>query len=158
MGSKKKATKKAAKKVAVKAKAAKTPKALKTPKSKTPKKRTSEPKSGQSGPPLDLKKADMNEKEKKILSILASDLNPMPINALATTCFPDAPASKANSWVRNSLRRTARAKWVEKVGKGTYRLPEEARAKWDSVEDIAAEVPSEAASESVAEEQAAQTA
>lgn len=131
MAAKKKAAKRAVKKAS--AKVAKVAKVAK-PKKQT-KKRAADPTSGQSGPPLQLAKADMNEKELRMLGVLAADLNPIPINALATSCFSDAPSDKANSWVRNSLRRTVRARWVDKVGKGTYRLTAEARELWDSPDE-----------------------
>jgi hypothetical protein len=96
---------------------------------KTPKKRTrsAQPTSGQSGPPLELTKDKLNDKEEKVVSVLQADANPMPINALATNCFSNQSAKTANSWVRNSLRRLVRGKWVEKIGKGTYRLTDSGR-------------------------------
>jgi len=99
--------------------------ALKGPK----KKRSEQPTSGQSGPPLDLVKAKLNDKEEKVVAVLLEDANPVPINALATNCFSDKSAGQANSWVRNSLRRLVRAKWAEKVGKGTYRLTSTGKAR-----------------------------
>lgn len=96
------------------------------------KKRSTSPKnppvSGQSGKPLDLEAQDLNSKEGCVVAALAGDVNPAPINALAAICFPNEGA-KANSWVRNSLRRLVRARWVEKVGTGTYRLTDEGRSK-----------------------------
>jgi hypothetical protein len=136
---KKSPAKKAAKKSAAKPKKArsaapkapKTPKAPKAPKThKGPKKaRNAVPTSGQSGPPLELAKAKLNDKEEKVVTVLLADVNPVPINALATNCFSDQTSSTANSWVRNSLRRLVRAKWVEKVGKGTYRLTDKGRER-----------------------------
>ena len=95
---------------------------------KTPTTPKQAPVSGQSGKPLDLDRTDLNSKEALVVEALAGDVNPAPINALAATCFPDA-GERGNSWVRNSLRRLVRARWVEKVGSGTYRLTDEGRAK-----------------------------
>ncbi len=137
--------KKAAKKAPAKRekKAAKPKKAARQAATKTPKaprkKRSGAPTSGQSGPSLDLAKDKLNDKEQKIVATLLGDANPMPINALATTCFSDQTQSKANSWVRNSLRRLVRGKWVEKVGKGTYRVTDQGKARFEG-----AEAPSEA--------------
>jgi len=140
MAAKKKTAKKTAKKAAPKKvaapKKAAAKKAVAAPKA-AKKKRAEQPTSGQSGPPLELIRDKLNEKESRVVSVLAGDANPVPINALATNCFADQPASKANSWVRNSLRRLARAKWVEKVGKGTYRLSENGRAQYESMPEAA---------------------
>lgn len=130
MAAKKKAKKVAAKKTspakkpAVKKAVAKAVKSAKAAK----KRAAASPTSGQSGPPLKLTKEGLNEKEFRVLTVLAADLNPLPINALATTSFPEQTTIKANSWVRNSLRRLVRGSWVEKVGKGTYRPTESGRS------------------------------
>lgn len=88
------------------------------------KKRAEKPTSGQSGPSVALKREKLNEKEIKVVGVLASDINPMPINGIAATAFPDKDTKQSNSWVRNSLRRLVRGQWVEKMAKGTYRLSE----------------------------------
>lgn len=122
---KKTAAKKTAKKTA-------TPKSpgKKMPEPKVAKKRSTQPTSGQSGPPLELTKERLNSKEEKIVTYLSGEANPVTIIALASICFGDQLTSKANSWVRNSLRRLVRAKWVEKVGQGTYRLTEMGHSRY----------------------------
>ena len=122
MAGKKKSAKKAKKDTGKKAKIA------------TTKTRVTPPHSGQSGPPLELSYSKLNEKEARLVSVLGAEVNPLPLNALAATCWPDKASStkdaernQANSWVRNSLRRLVRGKWVEKVGKGTYRLSDTGR-------------------------------
>jgi hypothetical protein len=142
----------------------KAPPAKPSPK-KVRKKRSALPTSGQSGPPLELVKSKLNGKEEKVVAFLLEDANPVPINALATQCFGDwpevletpKPASTANSWVRNSLRRLARAKWVEKVGRGTYRLTEQGRTRAEGGDSLPPpepetkpELPSTATEENVA--------
>jgi outer membrane biosynthesis protein TonB len=130
---KKKTAKKAAPKKAVKkVAAAKKTKAKKVAQAKPARKKAAQPTSGQSGPPVDLAKDKLNSKESRVVAVLAGDANPVPINALATNCFADQASSKANSWVRNSLRRLVRGKWVDKVGKGTYRLSNTGRALLES--------------------------
>ena len=146
---KKTSAKKTAKKAAAKPKkvakqvVAKAPKAPKAPKAASKKPRSETPTSGQSGPPLELVKGKLNKKEDRVVSVLLEDANPVPINALATNCFSDQTSSMANSWVRNSLRRLVRAKWVEKVGKGTYRLTEKGR-EWATGASAPVEAPVEA--------------
>jgi hypothetical protein len=135
MAAKKKTAKKTAKKVAkktAKVAAKKTKAAKKTPAkaSKPAKKAASSPSSGQSGPAVDLLRDRLNDKEIRVVTVLSGDLNPVPINALATNCFADQPVTQANSWVRNSLRRLVRGKWVDKVGKGTYRLSDVGRGRF----------------------------
>jgi hypothetical protein len=113
------------KKVAAKApKAPKAPKAAKAPKERKPKDKSSKdkPTTGQSGPAIELAKEDLNSKELRIVTVLSEDANPLPITALAAACFKEESAAKANSWIRNSLRRPVRGKWIEKMGRGTYRL------------------------------------
>lgn len=129
MAAKKKSAKKASAKKEKKATGkAKAKKATRSAAPKAQKKqRSASPTSGQSGPPLDLSKDKLNDKETKVVAVLQDDANPVAINALATTCFSEKSAKVANSWVRNSLRRLVRGKWVEKIGKGTYRLTETGR-------------------------------
>lgn len=108
-------------------------------------KRRNEPKSGQSGPPLTLFKEKLNPKELQVATFLAADINPIPINALASAVFPTEKPGTSNSWVRNSLRRLVRGHWVDKVGKGTYRLSEAARS-WLEGTSVPAEPQQPAAS------------
>lgn len=136
MAAKKKSAKKtAAKKMAKTAKtASKKVKSAKKTAAKAPKqakkRAAAHPSSGQSGPSVDLVRARLNDKEVRVVTVLAGDLNPVPINALATNCFADQAVGTANSWVRNSLRRLVRGRWVEKVGKGTYRLSDVGRGRF----------------------------
>lgn len=130
MAAKKKSAKKTSakkeKKVTGKAKAKKATRSA-APKAQARKPRSASPTSGQSGPPLTLVKEKLNSKETKVVASLQDDANPVAINGLAAACFSNQSAKTANSWVRNSLRRLVRGKWVEKVGKGTYRLTEAGR-------------------------------
>lgn len=77
---------------------------------------------------LILESNDLNAKERVVAAILASDMNPAPLNALALLCFPNEPSRRANSWVRNSLRKLVRSQWVERVARGTYRVTDAGRA------------------------------
>jgi len=154
MAAKKKSAKKSAKKekkatAKPRKAAAKRAAAPKAPK----KKRAASPTSGQSGPSLDLTKDKLNDKEQRVVKVLFEDANPVAINALATNCFSSQPAKTANSWVRNSLRRLARGKWTEKVGKGTYRLTDLGRQRWENSAPAAAPA-EEAPPETPAEETA----
>jgi hypothetical protein len=81
----------------------------------------SAPTSGQSGPPIDLSEKGLNAKELKILSALCNGQGTMTIKELATECFKGKAKAQANSWVRNSLRRPARAGLIEQVERGTYK-------------------------------------
>lgn len=91
------------------------------------------PHTGQSGPKMALHWTELNKKEQRVVNVLKDELNPMPINSLASACFPKAAsASQSNSWVRNSLRRLVCAEWVQKVGRGTYRLSAATRARLGS--------------------------
>ena len=86
------------------------------------------PKSGQSGPPLDLPPAKLNEKEKVVTATLLKldGDSSMSLAELAEKCFPDGD-KKANSWVRNSLRRLVRAGYVAKIDRGTYQMSKAGR-------------------------------
>jgi len=96
----------------------------------TPKKKRRWPaQTGQSGPPLNLTGAKLNPKEKRVLAVLESDANALPLVTLALACFPEEDAKKANSWVRNSLRRLVRGEWVARVGEGTYQITETGRRR-----------------------------
>ena len=86
------------------------------------------PKSGQSGPPLDLPPSKLNEKEKVVTATLLKldGDSSMSLAELAEKCFPDGD-KKANSWVRNSLRRLVRAGYVAKIDRGTYQMSKAGR-------------------------------
>lgn len=102
------------------------------------KKHADKPTSGQSGPSVVLKKEKLNEKEIKIVEVLASDINPMPINGIAAVAFPLRDPKQSNSWVRNSLRRLVRGQWVNKAAKGTYLLSETGTALYSATAPAAA--------------------
>lgn len=103
---------------AAKAKAPKAPKAPKAAKAASDK-----PSSGQSGPTVDLNKKKINPKEQKILAALNHGKGPQKIAELAAEAFGNKPSqAKANSWVRNSLRRLVRGGLVEQAARGTYKL------------------------------------
>ncbi len=122
------------------AKAVKAPKVAKTKKSAVAKPKaakkngaakkphTGKPHTGQSGSKHAVALEKLNPKERKVIKILSDDLNPIPLNSLAAACWPDLKVSQANSWVRNALRRLVCSSWVEKVGRGTYRLAADKRA------------------------------
>jgi len=76
------------------------------------------PSSGQSGPPLDLREADLNPKEVRVLRAL-SEGGQQTLKELEGV-FSGEPSSRANSWARNALRRLVRGGLVRRVGKGTY--------------------------------------
>lgn len=73
---------------------------------------------GQSGPPISIAKDKLNDKEQKVLEMLESTPSALGLKYIAERCWPGE--KKANSWVRNSLRRLVRASFAEKVGKGLY--------------------------------------
>lgn len=83
------------------------------------------PVSGQSAPPIESLPFDaLNKKEKKVVGcfVARTAREVLTIEDLADVAFPSQPAKRANSWVRNSLRRLIRARWLEKVTPGEYRL------------------------------------
>lgn len=114
-------------KVKTKAKKAKATKAKKAKAAKAKK-----PVSGQSGPAIEsLPWSALNKKEKRVVGCfeLEGEGEIRTIESLAKEAFPHQPAKKANSWVRNSLRRPVRANWLEKVKPGEYRLTEAGRKR-----------------------------
>jgi DNA polymerase III gamma/tau subunit len=140
----KKTTKKAAKKTTktAKPKAAAKPKKVKavakpkTPKAAKPKKvkaaKVAKPKkakaagdaptTGQSGPPVDFSKKNPNPKETRVLSALNHGSGPKTIGEIADECWKSLGKAKANSNVRNSMRRLVRGGLVEHCDRGTYKL------------------------------------
>jgi hypothetical protein len=92
------------------------------------------PKSGQSGPPLDLGYGDLNDNERKVVAVFKGkgERKPKTIADLAKECFPSKKFAKANSWVRNSLRRLVRADWLEKMERGSYRITDKGRRRLDA--------------------------
>lgn len=90
------------------------------------------PTSGQSAPPIEsLSFDDLNKKEKQVVGCfgLKGEREVHTIEALAKEAFRSQTSKKANSWVRNCLRRLVRANWVEKVTPGEYRLSEPGRKR-----------------------------
>jgi hypothetical protein len=89
-----------------------------------------DPKSGQSGPPLELSPAKINGKEKAVLAALSklTESESMSLAELADKCFPGED-KKSNSWVRNSMRRLVRAGYVAKVDRGTYQMSADGRKR-----------------------------
>jgi hypothetical protein len=113
-------------KVSSKAKAKPVKKAKKSAtKAKTKSKVVASGMSGQSGPSIDrLPMDDLNKKERKVMEFLWTQPSAKPAKILdiALGCFSTQPKPRRSSWVRNSLRRLARASLVERVDAGTYRL------------------------------------
>ncbi len=110
-------------KVAKAAKAFKAAKAAKAAKLK--------PTTGQSGPRIkSLGWEDMNKKEKLLLGCfdLKGEREVRSIEQLGKEAFRSQSTVKAYSWARNSLRRLIRARLLEKVAPGSYRLAAETRA------------------------------
>lgn len=63
----------------------------------------------------------LNPNEQAILTYIEARREPVTINELATKCFPHLHSDKANSWVRNSLRRMRdKLGLVKKLYRGTY--------------------------------------
>ena len=127
-----KVTKKAKKPAKAAAAAAPKAKVAKAAKAKVAKAAKSKRKaiSGQSGPALKLTFEDLNKKEKLLLGQfeLKGDRETLTIEELADTFKAAAhSAKKANSWVRNSLRRPMRASLVEKPTPGSYRITQAGR-------------------------------
>lgn len=91
------------------------------------------PRSGQSGPRIELAREKMNPKELRVLTVLngggKGERKATELSALANKCFASKGKKKANSWVRNSLRRLVRGGWVEKSDSGTYKISEKGRKR-----------------------------
>jgi hypothetical protein len=126
-----KAKKTTAKKAAPKKAAAKKAAAPKEPKAKKakaaakksvpPKAAKDAPTTGQSGPPVDFSKKSLNPKEAKVLGALNHGSGPRSIAEIAEI-WKSQGLAKANSHVRNSLRRLVRGGLVEQVERGVYKL------------------------------------
>lgn len=111
----------APKKAAAKEPKPKKAKAAAAKKSVPPKAAKEAPTTGQSGPPVDFGKKSLNQKETKVLSALNHGSGPRKISEIADI-WKSQGLAKANSWVRNSLRRLVRGGLVEQTERGTYRL------------------------------------
>lgn len=92
---------------------------------KAPKEDGDLPKSGQSGPQIsNMKFEKLNSNEQKVLRMMAaSDAKTLRIVEISGATFErkEGP-EKANSWVRNALRRLVRAGFVGKAERGTYKV------------------------------------
>lgn len=77
------------------------------------------PSQGQKGSSLTLTKVNPNERQ--VLGKLNHGSGPQKITEIAKV-FKNAGEAKANSWVRNSLRRLVRGGLVQQVGRGEYKL------------------------------------
>lgn len=67
--------------------------------------------------------SDLNANETKVLMALGTFDGAATIAELAEAAFKNRPTkAKANSWVRNSLRRLLRENMIEHAGKGTYAI------------------------------------
>ncbi len=89
---------------------------------------------GQNGSKLDLDLSDLNTKERRLLGAFSptGPRGEYTIEHLSMV-FGQKPVkaktiAQAQSWVRNSLRRLVRAKLVEHVSDGTYRVSLAARS------------------------------
>lgn len=82
---------------------------------------------GQSGPPLDLPRDRMNENEKLVLAAFTGQGQPTKIATIAGIAFPGYGPAKANSQVRNALRRLVRGGYIEQIGRGLYQITDLAR-------------------------------
>lgn len=61
--------------------------------------------------------------EERVFAYISTAPKPVTLTEIATTVFPDLESVKANSWVRNSLRRLRdKMHVVRKVNRGTYAL------------------------------------
>lgn len=67
----------------------------------------------------------LSPKERRILRAFKWARNgKRTLTELAERCWSSLNPVKANSWTRNSIRRLVAGSYIEKVGKGTYRLTE----------------------------------
>ncbi len=72
-----------------------------------------------SADPIGLTDADLNPKEKKVLTFLRQSKKPKTLDELAEHLFPGTrPQARANSQVRNSIRRLVREKFIRKFADG----------------------------------------
>ena len=116
-----------------KEKVAKAPKAPKVPKEKKVKvegEAKPAPHTGQSAPKYEVTLDMLNANEKTVLLALGTKghVTEMTLTDLSVASFPDVQAVKANSWVRNAMRKLTCGSLVEKMGRGTYKHTETGRA------------------------------
>ena len=61
----------------------------------------------------------VNVREAKVLEVILDAEQPISIREVAKAAFPNvSPVAKADSWVRNSVRRPTAFGWVRRVGAG----------------------------------------
>lgn len=98
-------------------------------------KQTEKSQQGQRAGALKLHHSELTSNEQKLVGVLAQPGRPvLTIKELVVACKWDKRLgkAKANSRVRNTLRRLVRANWVghpESVGDGRYRLTREAASR-----------------------------
>lgn len=64
----------------------------------------------------------LNKKQEKVNDALQAAFAELTIRELARKCFPGVrPVEKADSWVRNALRKLVAIRAAKKVNRGTYR-------------------------------------
>jgi nucleoside 2-deoxyribosyltransferase len=64
----------------------------------------------------------LNENEKAVLRVLSRAPGELTLRALAAAAFPKLKQAKANSWVRNSVRKPLRNGLIARVANGTYKI------------------------------------
>ncbi|WP_437600153.1 hypothetical protein WMF28_01180 [Sorangium sp. So ce590] len=64
----------------------------------------------------------LNANERAVLGCLSAVNGPLTLFALAERAFPELPPEKANSWVRNSVRKPLRLGLIARAGSGAYSL------------------------------------
>jgi hypothetical protein len=77
------------------------------------------PKGGQSG---DYIPALTPNKKELSVALFLLDHPATSLTNIAAGCFAHEPATRGNSWTRNSLRRLVRARWAANRGRGIYEL------------------------------------
>lgn len=81
---------------------------------------------------------DLNANERRVLAALG--VFPATLRKLSWLCFPELPSVKANSCVRNSLRRPFHLGLIEHVGQGSYSLTAEGIACLFQAGDVVRQV------------------
>lgn len=87
---------------------------------------------GQKGVPLDLPVEYMNPNELAVLRCFGlrdGYRTTLSITEIADKAFPKKSEKRANSWVRNSLRRLVRGSWLESIDRGVFRFTQMAVTK-----------------------------
>ena len=68
-----------------------------------------------------------NANESSVLRVLADATFPLHLGVLATKSFPTLADDKANSWVRNSVRKPLKRGLISKIADGTYKITAQGR-------------------------------